>query len=121
MNWYLKLKERLSVLSYFSLFLFIAILMFGFFYLQIARPLCKLKERQNNTEVSWEEIKSGIVKVNFGDSPTRVKELLGDPDATFSTPTKEVFSYQRYGLYQPKYYYDVEFRKDTLFEITNHD
>lgn len=121
MNWYVKLKEDLSILSYFTLFLFIATLMFGFFFIQIARPLCKLKDRQHNTEVSWEEIKAQIVHVNFGDSPERVKELLGEPDATFHSPTKEVFSYQRYGVYEPRYYYDVEFRKDTLFEITHHD
>ena len=95
--------------------------MFGFFYIQVARPFCKLKDRQENTEVSWEEIKMQITEVNFGDSPQRVKELLGEPDQVFSSPTKEIFSYQRYGLYKPRYYYDAEFRKDTLFEITHHD
>ena len=121
MNWYLRLKKELSVLSYFTLFLFIAVMMFGFFYVKISRPFCKLKDRQDNTEVSWEEIKTQIVKVNFGDSPARVKELLGEPDESFLTPNKELYRYERYGLYTPKFYYDVEFRKDTLYEITHHD
>ena len=120
MSKYLDLRERLSVFSYFSLFLVIAALMFAFFFIQQARPMSKWVDRQNVTEVNWEEIKTQIVKVNYGDSPERVVELLGEPDQSFITATKTIYSYQRYGLYKPRYYYDVEFRKDTLYEITNH-
>lgn len=121
MNKYLALRERLSIFSYFSLFLVVAALMFAFFFIQQLRPLCKIADRQSVTEVSWEEIKLQIVKVNYGDSPSRVRSLLGEPDQLYDTPTKTIYSYQRYGLYKPKYYYDVEFRKDTLFQILNHN
>jgi predicted PurR-regulated permease PerM len=121
MNKYLKLREELSILSYFVLFLFIASIMFAFFFTVMARPLCKLKNRMNNTETNWSKIRNNITKINYGDSQNRVTELIGQPDETYTGVNKIIFSYQKYGVYKPNFYYEIEFRKDTLFQIIAHE
>ena len=121
MNWYSKFKNNNPIFSFLALFLTIAIVMFGFFFLNVLRPLSRMKQRMNNTEVSWEEIKNQIVKINYGDREERVIELLGEPDEVFETPDVKVLSYRKYGLYNPTFHYDVEMREDTLYQIIAHD
>ena len=121
MSSFIKIKGEFSVLSYFLLFLGVATIMFGFFFTAMARPRCKLKNRMQNTEVPWTQIRENIVKINYGDCPERVKELIGEPDEKFVTVTKTIYSYQKYGLYKPTFFYEIEFRKDTLHHIDAHD
>ncbi len=120
MSKYLEIRSQLSVLSYFVLFLATATLMFAFFFTCMARPMCKLKNRMANTEVDWQQIRTNIVKINYGDNQKRVVELLGEPDEKFKSVNKKVYSYQKYGLYKPSFFYEIEFRKDTLFQIISH-
>lgn len=115
------IKKDLGVFTHFLVFLGIASLMFGFFFTAMARPMCKLKNRMHNSDVSWDEIKKNIVTVNYGDSPEVVKQKIGEPDDQVTTTTKTIFSYQRYGLYEPVFFYEIEFRKDTLYQIISHD
>jgi len=77
-----------------------------------------MKGRMNNTSVSWEEIKERITKVNFGEIPSEVVAKIGNPDEVFTSGNIVVYSYQKYGMYNEVFKYDVEFREDTLYRIT---
>ena len=121
MSKYLKLRNDLSVFSYFILFLFIASLMFAFFFTVLARPLCKLKNRMNNSETNWSQVRSKITKINYGDAEKTVINLIGEADEKYHGVNKFVLSYQKYGIYKPNFYYEIEFRADTLFQIIAHE
>jgi predicted PurR-regulated permease PerM len=116
-----KQPTKLSPMVYFLVFLGIVSIAFAVFFTVLARPLCNLKNRMNNTQTDWQQIRENIVKINYGDSPKRVKELIGEPDETFQSLNQTIYSYQKYGIYKPSFFYEIEFRDDTLFQIIAHD
>jgi len=110
-----------SAQVYFLVFLGIVSITFAIFFTVLARPLCNLKNRMQNNQTDWQVIRDNIVKINYGDSPSSVKKLIGEPDETFQVLNQTIYSYQKYGIYKPSFFYEVEFRDDTLFQIQAHD
>ena len=118
MSWYTKYRENYPIFSFVSLFLGIAVIMFAFFCMQVLRPMSMMQDRMNNVSVNWEEVKTRITKVNFGDSQERAVEIMGEPDEVLTSDNIIILSYQRYGMYRPVFRYDIEFRADTLYRVT---
>lgn len=117
MNPYRRFRKNYPIFSFVTMFLTVAVVMFGFFFLQVMRPMSKIKERMNNENTPWTHIRENIVKVNYGDSPARVVELLGKPDEIYESVNVTLYSYQKYGLYLPSFKYEVQFKADTLHKI----
>ena len=78
-----------------------------------------IKDRMNNEDINWEGIKKRVVKLEFGDSESEVLSTMGAADYEFSSGNRKILSYQRYGLYQARNFYEVELRADTLYDVTH--
>jgi hypothetical protein len=109
--------STISPVVYFMGFLFIVSIAFAVFFTILARPLCKLKNRMHNSDTPWLHVRENIVKINYGDTPSRVKALVGEPDEVIELAGQTLFRYQKYGIYKPSFVYDIEFREDTLYQI----
>ena len=117
MKFYKEFKKNYPILSFVALFLSVSLIMFTFFFIQMVRPMSLLKDRMNNEAIDWEGIKKRVVKLEYGDPEAKVLKTMGEADYTFTSGNRKVLSYQRYGLYEARNFYEVELRADTLYEV----
>jgi len=120
-KWYKQFKKDYPTLYFAAFFLAVAAVMFAFFSWHLLRPICFIKGRMVNTEISWGEVRKNIEKTMIGDSKEVILELMGEPDEVINTYDFDVWSYQRYGAYKASFRYDIEFRADTLSRVMSSD
>lgn len=119
MKFYKEFKKNYPIFSFVALFLSVSLVMFTFFFIQMVRPMSMIKDRMNNKEINWSGIKKRVVKLEYGDSESEVLKIMGAADDEFTSGNRKILSYQRYGLYEARNFYDVELRADTLYEVTH--